>query len=138
MFGNAKGPSAQFTSDAQTIGRMLGAARGHRMIYGGGRTGLMGAVSGGALEAGGHVHGIIPHFLENLEIGNQQIQKLDVVESMHERKPKCMLMQMVSLSCLVARHHGRVDGSHDMETAGMAITPVFVMNTDGYGRQCSR
>ena len=42
--GAARGPSEQFTNDAETIGCML-AARGHRMTYGGGRTGLMGAVS---------------------------------------------------------------------------------------------
>ena len=45
--GAAKGTSEQFTNDAETVGRML-AARGHKLIYGGGRTGLMGAVSGRA------------------------------------------------------------------------------------------
>ena len=61
--GAAKGTSEQFTNDSETVGRML-AARGHRLTYGGGRTGLMGAVSAGALGAGGQVHGIIPYFLE--------------------------------------------------------------------------
>ena len=130
--GAASGPSAQFKSDAQKIGRML-AARGHGMTYGGGRTGLMGAVSGGALEAGGHVHGIIPHFLENLEIGNQQIQKLDVVENMHERKAK-MYVKADGFIVLPGGL-GTMDEWMEVMTwkqLGLLIAPVFVMNTDGY------
>ena len=43
-----------------------------------------------------------PHFLETLEAGNQQVQKLDVVENMHERKAKCMIKQMALSSYLAA------------------------------------
>jgi len=44
------------------VARALGAEiarRGHELIYGGGRTGLMGALADAALEAGGRVRGVI-------------------------------------------------------------------------------
>jgi uncharacterized protein (TIGR00730 family) len=44
------------------VARALGAEiarRGHLLVYGGGRTGLMGAVADGALAAGGRVSGVI-------------------------------------------------------------------------------
>ena len=130
--GAAKGTSAQFINDAEIVGRML-AARGHKLTYGGGRTGLMGAVSGGALEAGGHVHGIIPYFLESLEVGNHQVQKLEVVENMHERKAK---MYAESDGFIVLPGGlGTMDEWMEVMTwnqLGLLKAPVFVMNTDGY------
>ena len=133
VFGGAtKGTSKQFVNDADTIGRML-AARGHRLTYGGGRTGLMGAVSGGALVAGGHVHGIIPHFLESLEVGNQQVQKLDVVENMHERKAK--MYEEADGFIVLPGGLGTMDEWMEVMTwnqLGLLKSPVFVMNTDGY------
>ena len=130
--GAAKGTSEQFTNDAETVGRML-AARGHKLIYGGGRTGLMGAVSGGALEACGYVHGIIPYFLESLEVGNHQVQKLDVVENMHERKAK-MYVEADGFIVLPGGL-GTMDEWMEVMTwnqLGLLKAPVFVMNTDGF------
>ncbi len=130
--GAAKGISEQFTNDAETIGRML-AARCHRLTYGGGRTGLMGAVSDGALGAGGHVHGIIPRFLENLEVGNLKVQKLEVVENMHERKAK-MYIDADGFIVLPGGL-GTMDEWMEVMTwnqLGLLKAPVFVMNTGGY------
>lgn len=135
VFGGAsKGTSEQFTNDADKIGRML-AARGFKLTYGGGRTGLMGAVSGGALGAGGHVHGIIPYFLENLEVGNQQVQKLDVVENMHERKAK--MYEEADGFIVLPGGLGTMDEWMEVITwnqLGLLKAPVFVMNTNGYWR----
>ena len=130
--GAARGTLDQFTNDAETVGRML-AARGHRLTYGGGRTGLMGAVSGSALEAGGHVHGIIPHFLETLEVGNQRVQKLDVVENMHDRKAK--MYAEADGFIILPGGLGTMDEWMEVMTwnqLGLLKAPVFVMNTEGY------
>lgn len=56
------------------------------LVYGGGRVGLMGALSDAALEAGGEVVGVIPEALVSKEIGHAGLTKLHVVGSMHERK----------------------------------------------------
>ena len=61
------------------------AARGYRLVYGGGGLGLMGAVSRGTDEAGGDVLGIIPKFLTELEQVVTDVPHV-IVDSMHERK----------------------------------------------------
>ncbi len=46
----------------------------------------MGAVAHAVLEAGGHVTGIIPRFLQKQEHMLESVQELLIVEDMHERK----------------------------------------------------
>ena len=62
------------------------ASRGFGMVYGGGSTGMMGASARGAVNHGGKVHGIIPKFLQNLEVANHDISQLTITENMHQRK----------------------------------------------------
>ena len=83
--GAASGSSPQFSEEAFRIGQLIG-SKGHKIIYGGGRTGLMGAFADGAVTSGAHVTGIIPEFLESHEIGHKKITELIITSSMHERK----------------------------------------------------
>ncbi len=61
-------------------------AHGWGIIYGAGRTGLMGYVADAALAASGTVVGVIPEFLETKELSHPGLTELQVVQSMHERK----------------------------------------------------
>ena len=70
---------------ARSVGAEL-ARRGIRVVYGGGGSGLMGALADGALGEGGEVVGIIPGFMVDREWGRQDLTELHVVDSMHERK----------------------------------------------------
>ena len=63
---SANGARPEYAAAADELGRTV-AERGIGLIYGGGRTGLMGAVADGALAAGGHVVGVIPHVLVDLK-----------------------------------------------------------------------
>lgn len=62
------------------------AARGHRLIYGGGNAGLMGSVARAADAGGGQVLGIIPQMLLPREIPNYLVDRLIVTRTMRERK----------------------------------------------------
>ena len=64
------------------------ANRGMGLVYGGGSVGLMGIVADGALSVGGEVHGVIPAALKAKELGHSKLTRLDVVETMHERKAR--------------------------------------------------
>lgn len=70
---------------ARALGRGLAEA-GVEIAYGGGAIGSMGALADGALEAGGSVIGVLPRFMEELEWGHRGLSRLEVVNSMHERK----------------------------------------------------
>ncbi len=79
------GADPGLSTAANAVGREL-ADRGIGLVYGGGGGGLMGAVSQGALDAGGEVIGVIPAFMIDREWGRSDLTALHVVESMHERK----------------------------------------------------
>lgn len=64
------------------------ARRNISLVYGGASNGCMGAVADAVLAAGGHVHGVIPRSLEEKELAHRSLTKLDVVETMHERKAR--------------------------------------------------
>jgi uncharacterized protein (TIGR00730 family) len=69
---------------ARRLGGVL-AARSLRVVYGGGAVGLMGALADGALATGGHVIGVIPRFMAELEWGHPGVE-MRLVADMHERK----------------------------------------------------
>ncbi len=83
--GSGFGGDPAFKSAARLLGRAFGGA-GIDLVYGGGNVGLMGTVAHAALEAGGHVTGIIPDFLKSRERMLDAIQETVVVGDMHTRK----------------------------------------------------
>jgi uncharacterized protein (TIGR00730 family) len=70
-------------------GRLLGqglACAGIRLVYGGGRIGIMGVVADAVLEGGGTVLGVIPEFLTQMEVAHGGVNEMVVTDSMHTRK----------------------------------------------------
>ena len=82
---SSRGRDEGLLDAAHAFGRLL-ASRGQRLVYGGGRVGLMGAVADGALAAGGEVVGVIPEMMVGRELAHEGVTELRVVGSMHERK----------------------------------------------------
>ncbi len=74
-----------YVERARAMGEYL-ASSGRRIVYGGGRTGLMGALAESALAAGGEVIGIMPKHLVDREVAHTGLTRLHVVDSMHARK----------------------------------------------------
>jgi uncharacterized protein (TIGR00730 family) len=85
--GSSLGTKQDYVDGARAMGREI-AHRGLTLVYGGGSVGLMGTIADAALEAGGQVHGVIPHSLETKEVGHKSLTRKDVVGSMHERKAR--------------------------------------------------
>jgi hypothetical protein len=83
--GAHTGRDPAYTAAAALLGRTL-AERGIRIVYGGGRVGLMGVVADAALAAGGRVTGIIPQALMKKELAHAGLTEMIVTTSMHERK----------------------------------------------------
>lgn len=83
--GSNPGVDQAHAGAARALGGLL-AAQGTGLVYGGGKTGLMGIVADAALQAGGHVVGIIPRGLDRREVAHRGVSELLVVDSMHERK----------------------------------------------------
>jgi uncharacterized protein (TIGR00730 family) len=85
--GAHAGNDPRFRAAAVQLGRGMGHA-GLRLVFGGGRIGLMGALADAALAAGGQVTGVIPEFLTRLEVAHSGLEELIITDSMHSRKQR--------------------------------------------------
>ena len=85
--GSSLGASPRHAEAARQLGSEL-ADHGIRLVYGGGRIGLIGQVADAVLDGGGRVLGVIPEHLQVQEKGRLGVTELHVVASMHERKSR--------------------------------------------------
>ena len=85
--GSSDAVSPDFLTAARQMGNKL-AERGLRLVYGGGKTGLMGAVADGALEKDGEVIGVIIPSMYTPALAHNGLSRMDVVQTMHARKAR--------------------------------------------------
>jgi len=76
-----------YTDVAYALGASI-AGKGMQLWFGAGSTGLMGAVANGALDNDGEVVGVIPELFNTPALAHNQLTRLIVVDSMHQRKEK--------------------------------------------------
>ena len=117
---------------ARTLGSALASA-GIRLVYGGGQIGLMGLIADAALAAGGTVTGIIPKFLDQLEIGHTGCTELIVTENMHDRKLK--MASMADAFVTLPGGFGTLDETFEILTwkqLRLHDKPIVIADIDGY------
>jgi uncharacterized protein (TIGR00730 family) len=83
--GSRVGVNPAYAEAGRALGRGLGQA-GIRLVFGGGRIGIMGVVADATLAAGGKVLGVIPEFLTQWEVAHTNVTEMVVTDSMHSRK----------------------------------------------------
>jgi uncharacterized protein (TIGR00730 family) len=85
--GSSDNVHTDYIEGARWMGHTL-AERGIRLIYGGGKTGLMGVVADAVLEAGGMVVGVIIPSMNTAALAHIGLTQMDVVDGMHARKAR--------------------------------------------------
>ena len=85
--GASAGNNPAYVEAAKALGQAM-AERGLGLVYGAGNVGLMGELADAVLAEGGRAVGVIPHKLVDRELAHQELAKLYVVSTMHERKAK--------------------------------------------------
>jgi len=111
------------------------ARRGWRLVYGGGRVGLMGTLADAALGSGGEVVGVIPDFLRGLEVAHEGLSELRVVGSMHERKR--VMFELAEAFVVLPGGFGTLDESIEIATwkqLGLHDKPIVLVDVEGYWR----
>jgi len=83
--GSHTGTNPAYVKAGQILGKAM-ASQGLRLVYGGARIGVMGAVARAVLDNGGEVTGIIPKFLTDLEGTYSDVTELVITDDMHDRK----------------------------------------------------
>src|SRR6187402_3142853 len=130
--GSQNGNNPLFTTQTAELGRMLAQAK-LRLIYGGGNTGLMGAVANAALSAGGEVIGIIPERLKEWERHHQGLTELVVVDGMHTRKK--MMYERSDAAIILPGGYGTLDELFEMLTWNQLKIhnkQIYFLNTAGF------
>ena len=129
--GSRVGDDPAFLKAAQYIGQEA-ARRDYRIVYGGGKLGLMGATAGAARDAGGAVYGVIPDFLVELE-GVLEGVDHTVVKTMHERK--MIMFEESDVICTLPGGIGTLEEVIEtLSWARLALhrKPIIVVNIDDF------
>lgn len=130
--GSRGGTSPAYEVTARAFGQAI-ADRGLRLVYGGGRVGLMGHLADTVLAAGGEVVGVIPEFLFDKEVAHSGLTELEVVRGMHERKAR--FEQLSDGFVALPGGFGTLDELFEALTWGqlqLHQKPVGLLNSDGF------
>jgi uncharacterized protein (TIGR00730 family) len=117
---------------AREVGVAL-AQRGHRLVSGGGRVGMMGTVAAGARSARAHTLGIMPASMITEEIADTDSDEFVVTDDMAARKT-----QMIERSdgfLVLPGGLGTLDELFEVWTTGMLGLhgkPVVLLDADGF------
>jgi uncharacterized protein (TIGR00730 family) len=117
---------------AESLGKVM-AAQKVRLVYGGGKVGLMGIVSQACFHAGGEVVGIIPEHIQEKEIRNDDLTELYVVDSMHTRKR--LMVDKSEGFIIMPGGFGTLDETFEILTwkyLGLHDKPVVFLNVNGF------
>lgn len=130
--GSGVGANPDFAAAARKLGLLFGGAS-VRLVYGGGRVGLMGVLADAVMEGGGTVSGIIPRFLMDREVGHTGIDNLEVVESMHQRKQR--MADLADAFVALPGGWGTLEELSEILTwrqLRLITQPILMLNTNGF------
>ncbi len=117
---------------ATRLGEILALA-GKSIIYGAGGGGLMGALADGALSKNGEVRGVVPGFLQDLELTHCGLTSLKVVRDMRERKH--LMLQGSDAVVTLPGGSGTYEELFEaltMKRLGQWVGPIIIVNTIGF------
>ena len=130
--GSSVGSRPAFIGAAIAFGKVL-AEQKIRLIYGGGRVGLMGAIADASLNHGGEVIGVIPQHLVDREVAHRGLTELRVVDSMHERK--ALMAELSDAFVAMPGGLGTLEEVFEVWTwgqLGLHRKPYALLNVNGF------
>jgi uncharacterized protein (TIGR00730 family) len=130
--GASHGRRPAYREGALRVGELL-AQREIKLVYGGGKVGLMGTLADACLAAGGSVVGVLPRALAEKEIAHTGLTEMHVVSSMHERK--ALMADLADAFLTLPGGFGTWDESCEALTwsqLGLQKKACAFLNIDGY------
>ena len=116
----------------EELGAWIGSS-GNALVYGGSKSGLMGAIADSVLQAGGEVTGIEPQFFIANELQHDGLTQLIVTKDMSERKAK-----MIELGDAFVAFPGGTGTLEEIAEVMSKVSlkhldaPCILYNLDGY------
>ncbi len=104
-----------------------------QVVYGGGSTGLMGKLADEVIHLGGHVIGIMPNFMKDVEWAHKRVPEFHFVGDMAERKKKFLEIS----DALIALPGGcgtleELFEAITLKRLGLFTKPIIILNINGY------
>jgi uncharacterized protein (TIGR00730 family) len=124
--------SEDFKQTARDMGKIL-AENKITLVYGGGKSGLMGIIADSVMDNGGKVIGIIPTHISDREIQHKGLTELHVVDSMHIRKQ--MMVDMSDAFVVLPGGIGTLDEMCEIMTwrqLGIHDKPIIIVDKNNY------
>ena len=130
--GSNEGKNAIYARHARRSGKLI-AANGLKLVYGGGKKGLMGIVADAVLGAEGKVMGVMPKVLVEWEQQHEGLTELTVVPDMHSRKK--MMYEMSDAAIILPGGFGTLDEFFEMLTWNQLKIhdkKIYILNSGGF------
>jgi len=130
--GSADHVHPDYLLAARRMGETL-ARRGLTLVYGGGRTGLMGALADGVLESGGQVIGVIVDSMNTPALAHPGITRMEVTPLIHQRKAR--MYELADAYIALPGGYGTLDELFETLTwaqIGVHAKPIGLLNVGGY------
>lgn len=121
-----------YSQAAAKLGQLM-AAQSIKLVFGGGKVGLMGTIADAILGAGGEAVGVIPQSLVDREVAHTGLTELQVVKTMHERK--ALMAGHSDAFIAMPGGFGTLDEINEIITwnqLGIIKKPVAFYNVNGY------
>ena len=103
------------------------------VVYGGGGGGLMGHLADVIIDNGGKITGISPKFMQDIEWTHKRLEKLELVDTMHERKSK--FLENIDAVIALPGGCGTLDELIEaitLKRLGLFLKPIVIINTQGF------
>jgi uncharacterized protein (TIGR00730 family) len=130
--GSKNGNNPVYIDHAKELGKLL-AKKNITLIYGGGSTGIMGAVADAMMEGGGKVIGIITKKLVDWEHQHKGITDLSIVDDMHIRKQN--MYDLCDAAVILPGGVGTLDEFFEMVTwnqLSIHDKKIYIINSDNF------
>lgn len=130
--GSSDRVPAVYLDSAYEMGQVIG-RQGLRLVYGAGKTGLMGAVADGVLSEGGEVIGVIPQLFNTPQLAHARLTRLEVVADMHTRKAR--LIELADAMVALPGGYGTFEEFFEALTwaqIGLHSKPIGLLNVQHY------
>ncbi len=135
IFGAASNEiDGKYISAVESLGENL-AKRGHELVFGAGRNGLMGAAARGFTKQNGKITGVIPEFFKEagIEAIYEKCDELIYTDSMRVRKAE--MEERADAFIIVPGGIGTFEELFEVLTLkqlGRHAKPIAIYNIDGY------
>lgn len=103
------------------------------VVYGGGGGGLMGHLADVIIDNGGKITGISPRFMQDIEWTHKRLEKLELVDTMHERKSK--FLENIDAVIALPGGCGTLDELIEaitLKRLGIFLKPIVIINCQGF------